>query len=233
MKIEEELFKGYQVEESKLIPFGFVLRDNIYSKSSTIINGDFSLVITISSGVVDSKIYDINFGDEYTLFRSDKNVGEFVGRIREQLTEELLKIRDNCFIKVQFPDSQSIRIAEYIRKTYGDKPDFPWSDCPYYGVFRNKENNRWYGLIMDIKENKLGEGVSARSVINIKPNPSMFNELLKLENIFPGWHMNKKSWISVSLSDYFPDEYVESLIDMSYSEVDGLSKVKIFPPKKK
>lgn len=233
MKIEEELFKGYQVDESKLIPFGFTLKDKVYSKISTIMNGDFSLVISIASGVVDSKIYDINFGDEYTLFRSDKNVGEYVGRIREQLTEELLKIRDNCFIKVQFPDSQSIRIAEYIYKTYGDKPDFPWYDYPYYGVFRNKENNRWYGLIMDVKENKLGEGVSARSVINIKPNPSMFNELLKLDNIFPGWHMNKKSWISVSLSNYFPDEYVESLIDMSYSEVNGLSKVKIFPPKKK
>ena len=233
MKIEEELFKGYQVEESKLIPFGFVLKDKVYSKISTIMNGDFSLVISIASGVVDSKIYDINFGDEYTLFRSDKNVGEFVGMIREQLTEELLKVRDNCFFRVQFSDSQSIRIADYIFKTYGDKPDFPWYDYPYYGVFRNKENNRWYGLIMDVKENKLGEGVSARSVINIKPNPSMFNELLKLDNIFPGWHMNKKSWISVLLSNYFPDEYVESLIDMSYSEVNGLSKVKIFPPKKK
>ena len=45
--------------------------------------------------------------------------------------------------------------------------------------------------------------------------------------------MNKKSWLSISLSDYFSDEYIESLIDMSYSEVDGLDKVRMFPPKKK
>ena len=30
----------------------------------------------------------------------------------------------------------------------------------------------------------------------------------------------------------YGDEYIESLVDMSYNEVDGLSKVRMFPPKK-
>ena len=85
---------------------------------------------------------------------------------------------------------------------------------------------------MNVEDNKLGESVKGRWVINIKPPKHMFNELLQIENVYPGWHMNKKSWLSISLSDYFLDEYIESLIDMSYEEVNGLSKVKMFPPKK-
>ena len=59
-------------------------------------------------------------------------------------------------------------------------------------TYRNKDNNRWYGLIMNVEDNKLGKDVKGRWVINIKPPKHMFNELLKLDNIFLGWHMNKK-----------------------------------------
>lgn len=233
MRIEEEVFYGYQVKEEKLIPFGFEHKDNSYSKSFPILNGEFTVIVSITDGKVTGKVMDESFGDEYALFRNEKAAGEFIGKVKEEFTEILLKIRKACFSKELFPDPQSVRIAKYILDTYGDKPDFPWPKYPYYGVFRNKENNRWYGLIMNIEDNKLGEGVSARSVINIKPTPGLFNELLSIDNIFVGWHMNKKAWLSVSLSDYFPDEYIESLIDMSYNEVDGLSKVRMFPPKRK
>ena len=45
--------------------------------------------------------------------------------------------------------------------------------------------------------------------------------MIQKDNVFPGWHMDKNSWVSVSLSDYFKDEFVESLIEESYQEVNG------------
>lgn len=74
---------------------------------------------------------------------------------------------------------------------------------------------------MDVKDNALGYNISARSIINIKPYKEHYQELVSKENIFPGWHMDKKSWISISLSDCFDDEYIESLIDLSYRKVNG------------
>lgn len=233
MRIEEEIFLGYQLDKSKILDFGFKLIDGIYIKQYKIFNDEFTAEIKVHEKDVNGRIIDNAFDDEYTLFRNDKVVGEFVGKLREEYKSILLEIRDRCFIKVLFPDPQAVRIAKYIFDKYGDEPDFPWEKYPYFGIFRNKENNRWYGLIMNVEEDKLAKGASKRSVINIKPPADKFNELLKVDNIFPGWHMNKKSWVSVSLSDYFSDEYVEQLIDMSYQEVNGLSEVKVFPPKKK
>ena len=233
MKIEEEIFYGYILDEEKLTSFGFNYVDNKYIKEYKIHNDEFTALVTIDKNSVNGKIIDNNFDEEFPLFRNEKVVGEFIGSLREEYKETLLKIRKACFKKVLFPDAQAVRISHYIYQTYHDEPDFPWAKYPYYAVYRNKDNNRWYGLIMNVEDNKLGKDVKGRWVINIKPPKHMFNELLKLDNIFLGWHMNKKSWLSISLSDYFPDEYIESLIDMSYSEVDGLDKVRIFPPKKK
>ena len=232
MRIEEELFYGYQWNEDKLIPFGFVLQNNKYVKQYPIHHNEFTACIEISKDHINGKIIDNNFDEEYTLFRNDKVIGEFIGSLREKYEAILLDIRKHCFTRLSFPDPQANRIAEYIYQTYQDKADYSWAKYPYYGVYRNKDNNRWYGLVMNVEDNKLGESVKGRWVINIKPPKHMFNELLQIENIYPGWHMNKKSWLSISLSDYFPDEYIESLIDMSYEEVNGLSKVKMFPPKK-
>ena len=144
MKIEEEIFYGYELDESKLIHFGFNLEKDIYSKSYPILNNDFSVIVNISKdNKVIGKVIDNNFNVEYTLFRNEIAVGSFVGSIREEFTKILSSIRKKCFKKVLFPDPQAVRISNYIYKTYGDKPDFPWSKYPYYGVFRHKDNNRW------------------------------------------------------------------------------------------
>lgn len=234
MRLEKELFTGYLVKTEALVNEGFsLISENRYVKKYPIFNGDFDAEIMFFKGNISGRMIDNEFGDEYAMFNNEYASGEFIGRLREEYSKILLEIRDHCFRKALFPDAQSERVAKYIEKTYGDKPDFPWDNYPYFGVFRNKVNNRWYGLIMNVDDNKLGQDVSGRSVINIKPPEAMIGELLNIDNIYPGWHMNKKKWISVSLSDYFPDEYVFSLIDMSYSEIDGLSKVRIFPPKKK
>lgn len=221
MEFENELFFGYKVDLNKLEQYGFILKDNHYCSSFSLDIENFYVEIYITKDDITGHIYDKTFGDEYILFRNDKIAGDFVGSIREAYKKVLLDIRNNCYIKVMFIDEQSTRIAQYIVKTYGDQPEFPWKKYPQYAVFRNKNNHRWYAIIMNVKDNALGENVSARSIINIKPYPEKYQELVDTENIFPGWHMDKKSWISISLSDYFIDEYIERLIDISYQKVNG------------
>lgn len=221
MEFENELFFGYKVDLNKLEQYGFILKNNHYYSSFSLDIENFYVDIYITKDDITGHIYDKTSGDEYILFRNDKIVGDFVGSIREAYKKVLLDIRNNCYIKVMFIDEQSTRIAQYIIKTYGDQPEFPWKKYPQYAVFRNRNNHRWYAIIMNVKDNALGENVSARSIINIKPYQEKYQELVNTENNFPGWHMDKKSWVSISLSDYFIDEYIEKLIDMSYQKVNG------------
>ena len=222
MEFENEIFYGYKLDKTKITSYGFIFKDNHFYRSINLEVKPFRVDLIIDEKEVNGKIYDETFGDEYVLFRNNKVVGEFVGSIREAYKKVLLDIRKNCYSKTLFADEQATRIAKYIIKTYHDTPEFPWKKFPEFAIFRNKNNKRWYAVIMNVKDNVLGDNISARSIINIKPPQDKYQELIEQENIYPGWHMDKKSWITISLSDYFSDEYVEGLIDLSYQKIkDG------------
>lgn len=42
-------------------------------------------------------------------------------------------------------------VFEYVKEQYGTAPDYPWMD--WNAVLRHKENNKWYGLIMEVEQN--------------------------------------------------------------------------------
>ncbi len=54
-------------------------------------------------------------------------------------------------------------------------------------------------------------------VINLKCDPLMSGSLRLQEGIYPAYHMNKNSWISVFLDGSVDIEQIEFLIDMSYT----------------
>ena len=54
-----------------------------------------------------------------------------------------------------FLTDQANRIAREAEALFGDKIDFPFSTAPTYGVFRNPESRKWYGIIMNIPKNKI------------------------------------------------------------------------------
>ncbi len=233
MKIEEEIFRSYLLDKNKIIKYGFNKVEEHYEKNYSLHNDEFTLTVFIYDKEVNGVIIDNNFKDEYKLFRMDNVSGEFVASIREEFEKILIEIRNNCFVQVYFPDPQAVRIGEYLQNKYQAIMDRPWDVFPLYTIYRLKNNNRWLGLIMDVKANKLAPDVGPRFVLNIKPPKERMESLLKEEYIYPGYHMSKKSWISISLEDYYPDEYIYSLIDESYKEIVGLSKIKLFPNKKK
>lgn len=62
--------------------------------------------------------------------------------------------------------------------------------------------------------------------LNLKCDPENAIELReRYESITPGWHMNKKHWVSVELDGSLDDEFVMQLIADSYNiVVAGLKK---------
>lgn len=56
--------------------------------------------------------------------------------------------------------------------------------------------------------------------INLKANPEAVVELCERYNfIRPGYHMNKKYWITVEISNSLSETFLFQLIDNSFSEV--------------
>ncbi|MDX2249943.1 MAG: MmcQ/YjbR family DNA-binding protein [Bacteroidia bacterium] len=64
-------------------------------------------------------------------------------------------------------------------------------------------------------------GLDNPTTVNLKCRPEYAIELREdyPEAIFPGYHMNKKHWNTVSIIDNLPDSFIFSLIDHSYELV--------------
>ena len=168
-------------------------------------------IITINDGLVKGKIIDLNTNFEYTNYRLDSIMGSFAFGVREEYEKILKDIRDKCFSKKYFILDQSNRLTTLINDKYHVLPEFLWDDSPDAGVFRNKRSNKWFALIMNIAyekiDNKHQENVD---VINIK----LDNEVaayLNVKGIYPAYHMNKKSWLTIVLDDTLSDDYILKL----------------------
>lgn len=70
---------------------------------------------------------------------------------------------------------------------------------------------------MNIDKNKLDSTKRGEiEVINIKLDDKV-QESLNINGIYPAYHMNKKSWVSVILDDTLSDEKIMELIELSHS----------------
>lgn len=107
-------------------------------------------------------------------------------------------------------------LFEWAKETYGTEPDYPWND--WNCVLRHKHNNKWYALIMEIEETKLGiNSDKIVDVLNVKCDPLLIGSLRMREGFYPAYHMNKDKWISVLMDGTVPAKEIMELIELSYS----------------
>ncbi len=114
-------------------------------------------------------------------------------------------------------------ILEFAKKEYDISPEFLWEKFPTYAVLRNKENRKWFAIIMRIPKAKLGLGQAGEiEVMNIKCTPDGVFQLLDEGNGFiPAYHMNKRYWISVLLDGSVRLDRIKNLLQMSYKLVEN------------
>ncbi len=219
MTLEETIFKQSIVDFSKLEPYGFIKKETDFVLEKSFMDGAFKAIITLNrDGTVSGQVYDADTDDIYLPFRVESNSGGFAGQVRAAYKTVLEDIRKKCFSETLFAGDQANRITQKIFETYGDKPDFPWEKYDAYGVFRNSETAKWYGLIMNIDKSKLDrEQSGAVDVMNLKIPADKIPDLIKQNGIYPAYHMNKKYWISAVLNDTLPDETLMALIEESHS----------------
>ena len=226
MIIEEKVFSRLRFSTKALADYGFVNMDVCYSLSRNFMDGDFTAEIRVyENGRVQGRVIDNMTEEEYTPLRMPNYNGAFVGSVRQAYEELLRDIAANCCIEVAFASDQANRIASAILERYSVEPDFPWDDGRYSaaGVFRHSNNNKWFGLLMNIDRKLLDKSAQKGiiDVMNLKADESKVPVLHKVKGIYPAYHMNHSKWISVTLDDTLADSDVMDLVDESFRLTDS------------
>ena len=77
-------------------------------------------------------------------------------------------------------------LKEYIRTHFGIVPDHPWVKYPDFEVFRHGENQKWFALIMNVPQEKLGlPGNERLDVVNFKCDPVLLGSFLGEKGVLP------------------------------------------------
>ena len=109
-------------------------------------------------------------------------------------------------------------VFQYVRKKYKSEIEYLWLRDPNSAVFRHRDNQKWYGIVMKIPRSKLGLNTDELvDVLNVKLDSPLLADLLTREaGFFPGYHMNHSNWVSILLDGSVPLDEVCDWIDRSF-----------------
>lgn len=217
MDIELNIFKRVVPDYKKLINYGF-MKDNNEYKYNILLMDNLEARIQVKDGLILGKIIDLDFNEEYINFRIEGQLGNYVGKVREEYMKLLEDIREKCFIKKLFISDQANRINDLIFKKYKCSPIFKWKSNNY-AVYEN--NSKWFGIIMNIDRSKFSDLSGETEILNIKLAAKKVSYLLKKKGFYKAYHMNKKSWITIVLDDTIKDIEIMQLIAESYAFTVG------------
>ena len=210
--------KNKTINYNKLLKYGFYKEKDNYVLKSKIFNNQFEMIVVINKNNQISKLIDTENDEEYVLVDIQDSTGEFVGTVRLEYENKIKDIIKNCTDLNVFKSNQAIDIINYIKEKYNDNLEFLWEKFDDNAIWRNKLNNKWYGLLLTISERKLDiDSDKIIEIIDLRYQKEKIDELIDFKTIYPGYHMNKKSWITIKLDDTISTEEIYRLIDNSYS----------------
>lgn len=217
MRNLNQFFKNKKINFQELLDYGFKPQGNLYIYEENIVNNHFKVIIEMNEEIQRSKVIDTNLDEEYILVDVQDVQGSFVNKIKTEYERILSNILDKYKSFSIFESNQTQEIVNYVKKKYNDNLEFLWKNTPKNAIWRNQINKKWYGLILTISENKLGiKSNKTVEILNLKFLKNQTEQIVDNKKIFPGYHMNKKSWITIKLDGSVALEEIYKLIDNSY-----------------
>ena len=209
-------FKNKVLNVKKILQHGFKRNGEKFFRRDEIVNGFTAEIIIDAGGNVTTKIFDAD-GELYTLHLVEGASGSFVGSIKDAHEKILHDVAENCFDEQIYSGEQTLKVVELIREKFSDEPEFLWRQAPNYSVFRRADNRKWYAVIMVVPREKLQlAGKDELEILNLRVEPEELNRLVDGEKYFRGWHMNKKSWMTLRLDGALSFDEIFSRLEQSY-----------------
>lgn len=112
-------------------------------------------------------------------------------------------------------------IFQYVKDQYGTEPEYLWKKDPDSAVLRHK-NGKWYAIIMAVEKKTLGlEEDGKINILDVKCDPDLVGMLIQTYGFLPGYHMNKRHWITILLDESVSEAKTLDFLDMSYDLIDS------------
>lgn len=211
---------SYKLNLDKLLKYGFIKKDNYYELEKDI-SPKFIAYFQINFNTFKVNVIDKTTEEEYIPYKLKTTTGNYVANLRQKVEELKIDILNNCYDY----DNISSKILSYVKDKYQTTPEYPWAETP--SAYTLKTNNKWYGLYMKIpfKSLKIAQEGEVE-IINLKNNPEKIKNIIDNKVYYPAYHMNKKHWLTIILSNKTNLKEVYELIDESYNLVKKEPKMK-------
>ena len=218
MRVLDNELKNKLIDYEKLLEYGFMKKDELFLYKTKIHNDEFEIRVVVENNKITSRLFDLSNEDEYVLVDIKDSFGEFVGKLKEEYENELQNIITKCTIPNIFKSEQAKEIIKYVKEKYNDDLEFLWKKFPNKNaIWRNKTNNKWYGALLVLSERKLEiESDKIVEIIDLRYPKDKIKQVIDNDKIFPGYHMNKESWITIRLNGDMSTKKIFELIDNSH-----------------
>ena len=216
---DKTIFKDLKIDFQKLLQLGFVKESNYYKYETKIMKDQFSLIIKIDiNNNIISDVIELSTNENFMPYYVTSTTVDFVGKIREEYNKIIEKVKNNCCSKNIFKSEYANLIIEYIRQKYNDELEYLWEKFPNNAIWRNKDNNKWYGALLIVEKSKIGiKEEGSIEIIDLLLEPEKIEKIVDNERYFAGYHMNKKHWITIKLDGSVNINEIYELIDNSYN----------------
>lgn len=110
------------------------------------------------------------------------------------------------------------QLFDYVKKKYKAEPEYLWRRFPDYTVFRHADNEKWFGLVMNIKKRNLGMDEDNNvDILNVKlSDPLLADILVQQPGYFRGYHISRGNWVSILLDGTVAFDDICKLLEESY-----------------
>ncbi|MBR2557951.1 MAG: MmcQ/YjbR family DNA-binding protein [Methanobrevibacter sp.] len=213
MRDLSERLENRIIIKDKLIEYGFG-KDYVYEK--ILDNPNFKAVIAYRDDTLTSKVVDLELDEDYVLVDVKTPIGRFAAEMKMEYEEIIQDVIDKCTKPNVFKFPQTKRLMDAVEKRYGCNLEFLWEKFPKDAIYRNKDTNKWFALLVALDKSKIGlEGEGEIEIVVLKHND--VSSVIDGDVILEGYHMNKKNWITIPLDDRISDEELFKLVEISYN----------------
>lgn len=217
------IHKSAKIDESLLLKYGFSKIEKssevsfFLKKLFSVDGSNFYVDFEISKNDFFARVFEVPTNEPYVLFEVSSATGSFVSKVRQTVFDFVKEIEEKCFIHTDVKK----KYIEYIQNQFNVEGDNPFcEDSLDTMVFRTPKNS-WFALLMTIKFKNLEiQSEAPVSVVNLKHRPEDIPKIVDNQHIFNAYHMSKKHWISVILSDNLDFSVLQNLTEESFSLVN-------------
>ncbi len=123
----------------------------------------------------------------------------------------------------KFKSEQANKLLSYVAKKYGRDMEYLWARMPDDGIWRRVDNDKWFGGMFHVRKDKIIAGPSADiiEILDIRCAPDVIDFIVDKKLVFPGWHMNKRHWITIVLDGRMELGQIKNLLDNSFELAGG------------